>query len=90
MQRRLRADNHGMGPDPRSAAIAALIESVSLRADRETDRLVAEMLGRSWPAGTGDSSETAALEWVRRWGPRTAGLIPPICTCAHGHCPLCN
>lgn len=90
MPGRMRADNHRMDPDARATAVAALIESVSVRADPETDRLLAQMLGRSWPAGIGDSSETAALEWVRRWGPRSAGLMPPLCACAHGHCTLCN
>jgi hypothetical protein len=79
-----------MAPDPRDSAIAAHIESVSNRADLETDRLVAAMLGRSWPGGTGDRTEAMALDWVRRWGPRSAGITPPACNCAQGHCSLCN
>ena len=79
-----------MEPDRRDPAIATHIESVSARSLLDTDRLVAVMLGRSWPGGTPDRTDAVALEWVRRWGPRPAGVSPRVCTCARGHCALCN
>jgi hypothetical protein len=90
MQGRNHADNGLMSPDPRASAIAAHIESVSARGDHETNRLVSAMLERSWPGGTGDRTEAVALEWVRRWGPRSAGMTAPACSCARGHCSTCN
>jgi len=71
-------------------AIAAHIESVSSRAQPDTVRLLAAMLCFCWPGGIGDRSEPAALEWVRRWGPRRAGPVLPVCSCAVGRCRLCN
>ena len=78
-----------MRPD-RDPAIATHIESVSARSVLDTDRLMAAMLARSWPGGAVDRTDAMALEWVRRWGPRTAGVTPVACTCARGHCALCN
>jgi len=70
--------------------IAAHIESVAARDESDTSRLVSRMLGRCWPGGTGDRTEAGALEWVRRWGPRGAGAVPPVCSCAAGRCRICN
>jgi hypothetical protein len=84
------ADTAHMGPDPGSAGIAAHVRSVSARSGPDTDRLIAGMLGRSWPGGTGDRTETAAREWVQRWAPRSAGVTPQACSCKDGHCPMCN
>jgi hypothetical protein len=78
-------DAHPGDPD-----IAAHIESVASADASDTGRLVSAMLGRCWPGGTGDRTEAAALEWVRRWGPRSAGAIPPTCGCALGRCRVCN
>ena len=62
--------------------IATHIESVSSRAGPDTDRLLSAMLCFCWPGGSGDRTEPAAREWVRRWGPRRAGAIMPVCSCA--------
>jgi len=48
------------------------------------------MLGACWPGGIGDRTQAMALEWVRRWGPRSAGVVPPTCRCGGGHCGVCN
>jgi len=72
------------------AGIAAHIESVSSRAAQDTNRLVSTWLGRCWPGGVGDRTESVALEWVRRWGPRRAGPIASGCQCAGGRCGVCN
>jgi hypothetical protein len=91
MPRRERVDTGGMGlahPDP--PGIAAHIESISSRAESDTDRLAAAMLRCCWPGGMGDRTEPVAVEWVRRWGPRRAGMVPSACCCAVGHCGVCN
>ena len=87
-----RVDTCGMGRPPGSprSGIAAHIESVSSRAELGYRRLVSAMLRGCWPGGTGDRTESVAREWVRRWGPRRAGPLPPACRCAVGHCGVCN
>jgi hypothetical protein len=43
-----------------------------------------------WPGGAGDRTEPSARNWLERWRPaRAAGPIP-ACSCAHGHCAVCN
>jgi hypothetical protein len=93
MPRRERVDTGVMGPahpDRRDPGIAAHIESVSSRAESDTDRLVSAMFSGCWPGGMGDRTEVVAREWVRRWGPRRAGPISSACRCAVGHCGVCN
>jgi hypothetical protein len=79
-----------MAGRPRDPQVEAHIQSISTRAQPESQRLVEAMLQRSWPGGSGDRSEPAALEWVRRWGPTCVGLIPFECSCAAGRCRVCN
>jgi hypothetical protein len=79
-----------MPDDSRDTHIEAHIELISARADPDTERLVAAMLGRSWPGGFGDRSEPAALEWVRRWGPGRSMPTILVCSCAIGRCGVCN
>jgi hypothetical protein len=76
----------GRGDPP----IKAHIESVSTRAESDTERLMAALLGCCWPGGVADRREPGALEWVRRWGPRRAGLVAIACSCNVGRCQLCN
>lgn len=49
-----------------------------------------DLLALCWPGGTADRSEPAALPWLRRWHPERAGTVIPACSCAAGHCDLCN
>jgi len=79
-----------MGAHPGDPGIVAHIESVSSRTESDTDRLLSAMFRGCWPGGMGDRTEPVAIEWVRRWGPRRAGLIPPPCRCVVGHCGVCN
>ncbi len=79
-----------MEAHPGDAGIAAHIELVSSRAETDTDRLAATMLRFCWPGGMGDRTNLVALEWVRSWGPRRAGPVPPACSCVVGHCRVCN
>jgi hypothetical protein len=43
-----------------------------------------------WPGGGEDRTEPVARAWVRRWGPTLLGEVAVECTCADGHCSLCN
>ncbi len=61
-----------MGAHPGDPGIVAHIESVSSRAESDTDRLVSAIFRGCWPGGIGDRTEAVAREWVRRWGPRRA------------------
>jgi hypothetical protein len=69
--------------------VAGHIHSIATRAERDADRLVAMLIRGCWPKA-GDCSVPAALEWVRRWGPRGLPPAPPTCSCAAGPCSVCN
>jgi hypothetical protein len=79
-----------MADHPRDPQIEGHIELISTRADTDTERLVSAMLRRCWPGGAGDRSVPAALDWVRRWGPRRVGPVTHACSCKIGRCQLCN
>jgi hypothetical protein len=49
-----------------------------------------ELLALCWPGGTDDRIEPAALPWLRRWHPERIGATIPACSCAVGHCDVCN
>jgi hypothetical protein len=52
---------------------------------------LADALNRwCWPGGGADRTEPAARGWVRHWGPNLLGDVAFECTCATGHCTLCN
>ena len=53
-------------------------------------RLIADIAGAYWPGGAGDRVDPVALDWLRRWRPATASAATPTCSCAHGHCTICN
>jgi hypothetical protein len=55
-----------------------------------TRSLVTRLAARCWPGGVEDRSDRAALQWVRRWRPERAGAVLPACSCAVGHCAVCN
>jgi hypothetical protein len=79
-----------MHPQPREPHVAALVERIATRTPAETELLVAAMLQRSWPGGPSDRLEPAALDWVRRWTPRSADGPALECSCALGRCAVCN
>ena len=66
------------------------IESAAARAPGETRRLTAEIVSSCWPGGAEDRTEPAARVWVRRWRPSTWAARLPSCSCARGHCVVCN
>jgi uncharacterized protein YgbK (DUF1537 family) len=70
--------------------VAAHIGAIASRSLRESDALMHDLARRSWPGGSADRSEPAALEWVRRWGPGRLTASPLDCSCAQGRCAVCN
>jgi hypothetical protein len=79
-----------MDESPRGSDVPAHIESVAYRGEAETRRLMFMLRRHCWPGGSGDRSDPVALEWVRRWGPKTLTEISQSCSCPHGRCTVCN
>ncbi len=75
-----------MHDDPIQDRITAL----DARTSDETGRLTARVLRGCWPGGGEDRCEPGALGWVRLWRPQTMAAGLPACSCARGHCALCN
>lgn len=67
--------------------IRKLIESLAGRAHQEQ---FGRMVATCWPGGPADRNDPVAKQWLRRWRPGTAGAPLPVCTCAAGHCAVCN
>jgi hypothetical protein len=66
------------------------ITALDARTPAETGLLMARVLRASWPGGGEDRSEPGALDWIRRWHPERIGVTLPGCSCALGHCLVCN
>jgi hypothetical protein len=58
--------------------------------DGTAARRVTAAAGQCWPGGTADRTEPAARHWLRRWGPARGTAMLPACSCATGHCAVCN
>lgn len=52
--------------------------------------LTSRIISACWPGGHQDRSNPAARAWLRYWRPQRAGAELPVCSCASGHCPVCN
>ncbi|MGZ4245570.1 MAG: hypothetical protein ACXVSE_14885 [Solirubrobacteraceae bacterium] len=52
--------------------------------------LTSRLVAYCWPGGQHDRYNTAAVAWVREWGPLRTGVAVPVCSCASGHCDVCN
>jgi hypothetical protein len=37
-----------------------------------------------------DTTQPAALTWLKRWGPEGLMPKPRACSCTSGHCQICN
>jgi uncharacterized protein YgbK (DUF1537 family) len=72
------------------AFVAAQVSAIAARSRRESDVLMLDLSRRTWPGGTADRTEPAALEWVRRWGPGRLTASPLDCSCEQGRCAVCN
>ena len=66
------------------------IDSAAPRGGTESRRLAALIVSACWPGGPEDRTERAALDWLRRWRPEQIHAELPACSCASGHCVLCN
>jgi hypothetical protein len=70
--------------------LSAHVTAVARRDHDQTAGLAAWMSAACWPGGSADRVERAALDWVARWRPRSAGTRLTPCTCQSGRCRLCN
>ncbi|MFL5860032.1 MAG: hypothetical protein ACJ780_04525 [Solirubrobacteraceae bacterium] len=52
--------------------------------------LTADLVSYCWPGGRHDRYNPPSVAWVREWGPLRSGAGFPVCSCASGHCDLCN
>jgi hypothetical protein len=74
----------------REFSISEHVQAISTRSHVDSGRLAAWLVGRSWPGGLIDRSERGALEWMRQWRPGGPALDVAGCSCATGHCLVCN
>jgi hypothetical protein len=80
-----------MDDQPRSALVAALVDTIDRRTTAQTSFVMRTLLGAGWPGGHADRRDPAAVEWVRRWGPSAAHEpFTDDCSCAQGRCAVCN
>jgi hypothetical protein len=75
---------------PLRARARAHIAAMERRTSADHDRLAEILAARAWPGGGEDRTEPAAHAWVRRWGRACAHTVALECTCAQGHCAVCN
>jgi hypothetical protein len=74
-----------MEPDER--LVARVVQVLEERTPAQGELLAATLAAR-WSAS--DRHEPTAHEWLRRWTPKTAHFVTPMCTCAAGRCRICN
>ena len=67
--------------------VARVVAAITDRTDAQSAALAAALAARWSPP---DRHDPVALEWLRRWKPTPAHFPPPACTCAYGHCLVCN
>jgi hypothetical protein len=67
--------------------VARLVVAISERTPAQGSALAAALAARWSPP---DRLDPLALEWLRRWSPQPAHVPPPACSCADGHCFICN
>jgi hypothetical protein len=68
--------------------LSSLVATASTSASTDR-RPLALLADRCWPRPA-DGTAPAAVEWVRRWGPRAVVVTPPECACVAGRCGTCN
>jgi hypothetical protein len=66
------------------------IVDLAARSGRGHPTAVGRILAVWWPGGISDRTEPVAQRWLRQWRPATANLALPACSCAVGHCAVCN
>ena len=70
--------------------VAGHLALIALRTPAEAEGLIGELIVRCWPGGMDDRLDPIAVEWVRRWSPRTLNAARIGCSCARGRCTVCN
>ncbi|HYH88262.1 MAG TPA: hypothetical protein VEX67_03445 [Solirubrobacteraceae bacterium] len=73
--------------DPEHRLVARIVTALAERTPAQGDLLAATLAAR-WSSS--DRHEPSAHEWLRRWSPRPAMFMTPVCTCAAGRCRVCN
>jgi len=66
------------------------IDSAAPLGCSESRRLTSLVVRACWPGGPEDRPERFALDSLRRWHPIQTTAELPECSCATGHCILCN
>ena len=80
-----------MEDQPRSALVAALVETIDRRTSAQTTFVTRTLMDAGWPGGHADRLDPAAVEWVRRWAPaRVQERFIDDCSCSGGRCAVCN
>jgi hypothetical protein len=80
----------GVGDARTPASVAAHIRYVHARTRADSDEFAGLMLRWVWPGGHDDRFDPVAVEWVRRWNPRTLVAGDAECGCTVGRCTVCN
>jgi hypothetical protein len=75
------------GPDRQ--LIAGLIATAATRFAAGPHNLVATLDAACSP-GRSDQFNAIAVEWLRRWRPKTTLVALPECSCPAGRCEACN
>jgi hypothetical protein len=78
-----------MAGERREDPIGLHVGSIANRSEHEARRLAAAVADRCWSPSS-EGSVPAALEWLRRWGPKGLAPSTPACSCRAGRCMLCN
>jgi hypothetical protein len=69
--------------------IAGLIATAATRSATGPRNLAATLDAACSP-GRSDQFNAIAVEWLRRWRPRTTLVALPQCSCPAGRCEACN
>lgn len=76
-----------MNTEPDHTLVARVVAAIAGRTEAQGAALATALAARWSPP---DRHDPLALEWLRRWHPRPVSFPPPACSCADGHCPICN
>jgi hypothetical protein len=66
------------------------IESASRYRGYQARQLTSRIVGTCWPGGSEDRIDRTALDWLTFSHPDHSGAPLPACSCAVGHCGVCN
>ena len=78
-----------MDQGPERQLIARLIASAATRFVAGPQNLV-RTLDAACSPGRSDQFNAIAVEWLRRWRPKTTIATLPRCSCPAGRCEACN